>query len=381
MDSNQILQHECVSLTGRGLSFNRIAGIELIHQHGGRYQREVNSQTTLLVVGAAGWPLQKNGRLTRNLDFATRLSRQRYLIKIETEEEFLTRISSNIDSSLYTLPQLARILKVSPQRLLAWKNLGLIPPQTYGGIDYFDFQSVVRCRTLATLATTRSAARRLRRSLKTLQRFLGTHDSFLDNLVDCGNHLATRDDHGRLFQVNGQQVFDFESDIDQHHPTLLAHSHRLGMEDEQFEQAVALEAEGEYTAAQQLYMKILERDPTDSDVLFNLGNVLTSQGLYAESVTAYREAVVFDRDFAEAWNNLGNSLLELQRYDEAKFAFQNAMRIDANFSAAVYGLAITSEHLGDLARARRYWALFLRMESDGEFAKYARERLKQTSIP
>lgn len=362
-----------VSFTGRGLSFNRLQAQQLVQQQGGHYCRNVNEHISLLVIGAVGWPLQKNGRLTKKLDLAHRLRRVGFALEIESEEEFLRRIGSDAVSTgrLYTLPQLSRLLKLSPQRLIAWMRLGLIRPSRQdNGLGYFDYKEVTRFRTLADLAKSKAASKRLHRTLRQLHQLVADADAFLDSLTLYGSQWAARDASGRLHQPNGQQLFDFE-EAEEPVLSIIRSEH-----DAEFEQAVEWELAGRLAEAEAAYRKILLEDPQDSDVLYNLANVLVEQNRGREAIVLYREAIFYDPEFIEAWNNLGNAFCELGEANEARLAYRQALMIEPTYAAALYGLARSLESCGRVREAQPYWQVYLRLEPEGECAAYARSRLQ-----
>lgn len=362
-----------VSFTGRGLAFNRIQAQRIVRQQGGSYCLHVGESTSLLVIGAVGWPLQKNGRLTKKLDRAQRLRRIGFPLEIVSEEVFLCRLGTERAPSgrLYTLPQLSRILKLSAQRLIAWVRIGLIRPcEELNGVSYFDYREVTRCRTLADLSKSKAASKRLHRTIRQLRQLVADADLFLDSLTMYGSQWAARDAEGRLHQPNGQQLFDFEQ------PDERPLSMGPACQDVEFDAAVELEAAGRPCEAEAIYREILLKDGQDSDVLFNLANVLMEQNRAGEAAAYYREATTFDPDFTEAWNNLGNALCELGESSEAVRAYRYALKIDPTYAAALYGLARSLESCRRVREAQVYWRIYLRLEPEGDCAMYARGRLQ-----
>jgi tetratricopeptide (TPR) repeat protein len=368
---NGSLADQRIAFTGKAISFTREQACQVVESRGGIFQPVVNESTSLLVVGAAGWPLQNNGRITRNLELAERFRRNGFSIQIETEEDFLSRLGTDASSLTknYSLPQLSRLLQITPQQLQAWFRLGLLEPSSkLAGIAYFDFQQVVRCKTLAKLAQSRVGIRRLRRAVKVLKRH-SLDSSVLDRLVLLDSHVAIRQVSGSLSSINGQLLFDFcESDTASTLPTDTAM-------DTEFEDAVACELSGRLDDAEEIYRKLLEKQPDDCDVLFNLGNVLTEQSRVEEAIAEYHKAVYLDPEFKEAWNNLGNALRETEKLSESLLAYQRAIMIDMDYPAAIYGLACALDQVGRHREAESYWTSYLELEPEGDCAQYARQRL------
>ena len=81
-----------VAFTGRLASMSRIQARELIRAQGGNPVPAVSSTTSILVVGQDGWPLRKNGKLTRNLERARLLAKAGQPLAIVSEEDFLASL-------------------------------------------------------------------------------------------------------------------------------------------------------------------------------------------------------------------------------------------------------------------------------------------------
>jgi tetratricopeptide (TPR) repeat protein len=371
------LDGQRVSFTGRGLALNRPQAAKLVNDHGGEYCRNIDDRTTLLIIGAVGWPLQKNGRLTRKLDEATRLKKAGHRIQIESEADFLERLGDRSQPSRrFTLPQLSRILDISPQKLLAWRRIEWLQPvEAEGGIEWYDFQQVTRCRTLTELTKSSVSMTRFRRALKQLHHLDVESAVFLDRLVRCGSHFAIRDAKGGFFQPSGQRLFVFEEEPETISCLFASPLNVTSQLDDEFERAVTHEVHGQFEQAEELYRTILVQNPGDCDALYNLGNVLIELEKFREAAEWYQEALALDPSFLEAWANLGNVQIELREFENALNSFQSALTLWRSYPTALYGMACALEGCGKIHQARRYWQAFLRVERDGEYAAYAQRRL------
>jgi BRCA1 C Terminus (BRCT) domain len=69
------LKGKQVAFTGKLASMARTEAAELVRDFGGRFVPQVNRQTSFLIVGHEGWPLRKDGRLTRGKQSGSRLLR------------------------------------------------------------------------------------------------------------------------------------------------------------------------------------------------------------------------------------------------------------------------------------------------------------------
>src|SRR5262249_43545212 len=203
--------------TGRLASMTRAEAVQLARTQGGEFVPTVSRFTSLLVVGLEGWPLQKNGRLSRKLLQARRLQHFGYPLTILSEEEMLSQIGlqarfENIHQ-LYTTAQLHQILRIPGERLRAWMKIGLIQAaQITNGVCYFDYQQVTRAKTLSDLAQAGVSAKRLRKSLEQLRKWMpGLADPLSQlSVIERDGEMLVRLQDGHLVEPTGQLQFDFE---------------------------------------------------------------------------------------------------------------------------------------------------------------------------
>ncbi|MCA8972084.1 MAG: BRCT domain-containing protein, partial [Planctomycetes bacterium] len=83
--------HEVV-LTGRLASMDREEASQHIERAGGRLAQRPTETTQLVVVGAFGWPLARDGQPTRTLLEARELQKRGVPIVIAPEEDFLVAL-------------------------------------------------------------------------------------------------------------------------------------------------------------------------------------------------------------------------------------------------------------------------------------------------
>jgi tetratricopeptide (TPR) repeat protein len=357
----------------------------LVERHGGSVAPVVSRQTSLLVVGREGWPLQANGRLTRKLEQARRLQRQRCGPEILTEERFFRMLAAEaVDEQvrrLYSIAELAELLGTSRSRIEAWQRNGLIAStDTRDGVPYFSFAQVAGARSLRAVLEAGIPHRRLVRSVRQLQRWLSDEmpiGDLLPGLLREGGRFLFRAEGGRLVETSGQLVFDFAEENPAPSATV-SWSQAIGGDD-LFEEAVRLEQEGRLEEAATRYRQLLLAEGPDADVCFNLANILQALGETQAAIERLHEAVTLDPEHADAWNNLGNLLAEKRQPEEACYAYRQAVSVDPQYADAHYGLADVLEQLGRLDEARRHWRSYLEYEQVGPWADYARSRLARTT--
>jgi tetratricopeptide (TPR) repeat protein len=132
--------------------------------------------------------------------------------------------------------------------------------------------------------------------------------------------------------------------------------------------------QGEWPQAEQLYRRVLQADPNQTEALRilalvacqtgrgamaidylravlklrprwadahnDLGMVLISQRRFAEAALSFQEAVLLRPDLAAAHNNLGNTLRKLGRAPEAAASLQEAIRLVPRYAEAHYNLGL-----------------------------------------
>jgi hypothetical protein len=120
------------------------------------------------------------------------------------------------------------------------------------------------------------------------------------------------------------------------------------------ERARALVAEAQDTAAQQAYVDILRRDPSNLHALNELGNLAYAGGFRSAARTAYLEAVKHHPGNTIARVNLGNVLREENDVAGAQQQYQAALAIDPDMHEAHQGMAWALRET-DRDGAERHW--------------------------
>jgi tetratricopeptide (TPR) repeat protein len=340
----------------------------------------VSRVTTLLVVGQAGWPLGKDGRLSANLRRARTLKDRGHVIEVLGEQAFLERLGlTELAGGIcarYTLAQLARLLNVPRARIAAWLKRRVIEPAgEVEGLPVFDFRQVAAIKALCELRQKGVTARRLRRSLEQLSQWLPGTEQALLRLSAVEGELLVRDDQGGLAEPNGQRRLQFDSDSPQKDASAVVTLGWRVSPESLFEQAVEHEQSGRLDQAGETYRRWLHQFGPDAQVCFNLGNVLFAAGHHEAAIERFRQAVELDAAYLEAWNNLGIALAQSNQREEAIAAFAAALAHAPCYGDALYNMADTLDELGRTSEAQRYWRSYLACDAASTWADYARRRL------
>ena len=144
-------------------------------------------------------------------------------------------------------------------------------------------------------------------------------------------------------------------------------------------EALKLHEKGKIQDAIGLYLKILENQSNDPQLLFllgtayvqignieqgivklkesifikpknvfahsNLGNALKDLKRYDEALASYDKAIKINPDYAEIHNNKGNALKGLKRYDEALASYDKAIKINPDYAFAFNNKGIIFQNL------------------------------------
>src|SRR5262249_18200777 len=217
--------------------------------------------------------------------------------------------------------------------------------QITNGVCYFDYQQVTRAKTLSDLAQAGVSAKRLRKSLEQLRKWMpGLADPLSQlSVIERDGEMLVRLQDGHLVEPTGQLQFDFE-DLPPIASSIRSNESEIGGQqertsDEWFDLAQEHETNGRLSEAAQDYREALLSGGPHPDVCFNLGNVLYDLGQKEQAAERYYQALEIDKHFSQAWNNLGNVLVDLGRQEEGIRAFRKAIEIDPQIVSARQNLS------------------------------------------
>lgn len=151
-------------------------------------------------------------------------------------------------------------------------------------------------------------------------------------------------------------------------------------EEEAFADAEALEEDGRYLAAAELYRRCLALDPRDAVAAFNRANCLRAAGRPNEAATDYLRALKIDPSFAEAWFNLADLKADQDQPDEARRCLQRAIALDADYADAIYNLARLEFEMENLEEAKRLWQAYLKLDGTSEWARTAMRGIQYADL-
>lgn len=399
------LAGERVAFTGTLASMTHRQAFELTEAHGGISAEHISRQTTMLVVGDEGWPLESDGGTSVKLEQAQGLREQGQSLRLLSEAEWLGLIGVHFDPEnsrrLYTPAMLSQLLEIPASRIRAWERQGLISAaKRVYRLPYFDYHEVVGARRLAQLLAEGVAPKTIRASLTGLQSLLPSIDRPLAQLelLVRGRSLFLRDEAGLFEAESGQRQFDFgdepaevvgaeevaslsmkPSGLDVVRQMTSALKRTPESQDWTVEDwllaADELLAGGEVAAAIQALRRALHEQPTNPVLHFQLADALYRNDEVAAAAERYGMAVELDPAYIEAWTQYGCVLAQLGKTADALEALRAALDIHPDFPDAHIHLAEILQRTGSERIARNHWEQYLKFDKRGPWANLARERL------
>lgn len=401
LESSPLLQGERLSFTGTLASMTHRQAAELAEQHGGATTHSVSKQTSMLVVGEEGWPLELDGKPSVKLQQVTEWRQQGAAIKVLAESEWLHLLGLEERRRevhrLLTPAMLSQSLGISVGLIRHWERIGLIKPvKKIFRLPYFDFQEVVCVRRLSELLQAGVSQQELESSLGRLQSMLpGTERSLSQlTLLARDHHVVLRDEAGLLEPVSGQRIFDFETEpvelkLVQGHDDIepsrdivsppsvpAAPAPKLLATTDWHERGSELLEEHRVTDAIEAFRCALMSEPANPESHFHLAEALYRSGNLTGALERFHVAVELDQQYLEAWTQLGCVAAELGQDQSALDAFDIALQSHADYPDAHFHKAELLHRLDRSTEAVPHWQAYLSQDQRGPWADVARQRLE-----
>jgi len=123
----------------------------------------------------------------------------------------------------------------------------------------------------------------------------------------------------------------------------------------EIERAALLGALERRQDAQQAFIDILHRWPTNFSALNEFGTLLASQGAIDAACRVYAEAILHHPDNPMGHVNLANLLLRANKHEQARVHYEAALRADPDHAQAHQGLGAVLADNGDREAAREHF--------------------------
>ncbi len=390
--SSPVLAGERVSFTGTLASMTHKEAHARVVECGGMAAEHISRQSTMLVIGEEGWPLEADGKPSVKLQHAERFNAEGLDIRIVKESEWLEFVGlDGWREELHrrcTPAMLSQMLNVSVHEIRRWERMGLIQAvDRVGRLPYFDFQEVAGARRLAELVEAGVSVNEIQASLAKLQSVVGMGERPLAQLeiLAGGKHVFYRDRAGRLKTASGQRMFDFagppRSEEPESESLILpvepAPDRRHWKSADWFDEARRLADNGDLGPAVEMLRMSLMEEPDAPEVHFYLAEVFYRQGNPAAALERYYVAVELDHNYLEAWTQIGCLLAEQREFTSAIDAFNIALDIHGDCPDAHLHKAETLHQAGRSSEAVAHWQKYLEFDRSGPWAEAARKRLEE----
>ncbi len=400
LQSSPCLQGERVAFSGTLASMTHRQASELVEQNGGEAASHISRQTTMLVVGEEGWPLEADGNASLKLQQAVESVRQGATLHILTESEWLRLLGleqrERDELRLFTPAMLQQKLGISVGVVRRWERLGLIRAvQRVFRLPYFDFQEVAGVRRLQEMLNAGIPREQIESSLRGLQSLFPSMERPLAQLdiLSRDSTVMYRDGRGLVEARGGQRRFDFdgsEASTDAPDDAATAESGTIPLPDREagfqagqafwtsedwFDRGCQLLEDDDRPAAIEAFRMAIMDCPDDPEIHFHLADALFRCGNLSGALERYHMAVELDHEYIEAWTQLGCVRSLLNDADGAINAFSIALSVHADFSEAIYHKATVLARAGGGESAVELWQRYLELDPEGPWAESVREHL------
>lgn len=132
---------------------------------------------------------------------------------------------------------------------------------------------------------------------------------------------------------------------------------------EQFEQAVALMQDGEFSRSAELFKSLVEREDTFAEAHYNLGLLYGDMGRPDEAVQHIQKARQLDPDVFDYTIAMAKAYAEAERFDDARRLFGEVITRQPDNLVAKNNLAVIALRQGEEEEAMRYITEILREDN------------------
>ncbi len=390
--NSPVLLGERVAFTGTLASMTHAQAAALVEQQGGLASEHVSRQTTMLVVGEEGWPLDEDGQPSVKLLQVEKLRGDGAAIRVLNESEWLQAVGLEERTQaarLYTPAMLSGLLKVSVHLIRGWERIGLIRAvKRVFRLPYFDLQEVQSARRLSELLSAGVSQRELEQSLRSLPTVIRGDQRPFEQLeiLARGERVVVKDRHGLLVPTTRQRLFGFDevSPPAPSKPVRVPFQLKLDRAEtapfraaeEWFAEGCRLYDDAALSESVEAFRMALMTGPPTAERQFHLAEALARVDNPRGALERFYATVELDHDYLEAWTQIGSLHREIGESDAALMAFDVALEIHPDYPDAVLQKGETLAELGRGDEAVKLWKQYLTFDSRGPWADLARQRLE-----
>ena len=145
----------------------------------------------------------------------------------------------------------------------------------------------------------------------------------------------------------------------------------------QLQRAFSDMEEDQYAAAAERLERLVDVDPENAAIFYNLGVVYTFLKRNEEALESFRRCVDLHPDYFQAWYNMGQIAMIVKKdFSQALHYFERAAAIRPDYVSAHHQRGIACELLGDKERALKCWERTLELDPGN---KQAQENIARVS--
>jgi len=144
-----------------------------------------------------------------------------------------------------------------------------------------------------------------------------------------------------------------------------------------YNEGTDLISKGEYVKAIEKFNEALRINPYLVDAKFNKAICFQKMGLHGKAKPILEELVKKYPSRQRYLFAYGNSLFYLGRLREALSTFQRVLKQNPEHLKSLYAVAVVYQKLGEKGKAIDAWKRYLKIDTDSEWAKTAKEHLKK----
>ena len=271
----------------------------------------------------------------------------------------------------YSVRDVERLLRLPPDTTRNLVRAGFVTPARGARREYrFSFQDLIVLRTARALLDARIPARRIRRSLESLQRELPQSLPLSGLSISAvGDHVVVRDGEAQRQVESGQYLLGLEVSlengvlhfVEHRQPAASAASDGVAhTREDWFAHALSLES-SDPERALEAYHHAVDEDLHNAAAWTNWGRLLHTLGRTQQAAEVYRRALAHAGTDALLLFNQGVLLEDLGKPADALEAYRTALTADPDLADCHYNLARLYESLGKPQHAIRHLGRYRRL--------------------
>jgi len=125
--------------------------------------------------------------------------------------------------------------------------------------------------------------------------------------------------------------------------------------EEKFKSAVQNHQKNNLEVAINLYKEILETDPNNSTIYYNLGLAYNEKQHLNEAISCYKKVIKIDPNYISAHFNLGLIYKDLGDLEKEISCYEKTISINPNHSKAKNNLGLAFKKLGEYSKAKSFY--------------------------